>query len=71
MEFEGLVKIGFAESGTKAEALATLAAIAEWARERNQENLAVARACAAELATFPSEPGRISAGRGARARSQG
>ena len=44
LEFEQLLKIIFAENGTKADALATLAATREWAAERNQDNLAAARA---------------------------
>ncbi|MGH4025798.1 MAG: PadR family transcriptional regulator [Pseudonocardiaceae bacterium] len=44
VEFEQLLKIYFAESGTKADALAALAATRAWAQERNQENLAAARA---------------------------
>jgi PadR family transcriptional regulator AphA len=43
LEFEQLLKIAFAEHGTKADALATVAAARHWARERNQENLAAAR----------------------------
>ena len=52
LEFEQLLKITFAESGTKADALATLAATAAWARERNELNLAVARAYAAGEGEF-------------------
>jgi PadR family transcriptional regulator, regulatory protein AphA len=44
LEFEQLLKISFAEHGTKADALATLAAAREWAKERNVENLAAGRA---------------------------
>jgi PadR family transcriptional regulator, regulatory protein AphA len=43
LEFEQLLKIAFAEHGTKSDALATLAAARAWARERNQGNLAAAR----------------------------
>jgi PadR family transcriptional regulator, regulatory protein AphA len=43
LEFEQLLKVTFAEYGTKADALATLAAAKAWARERNDDNLAVAR----------------------------
>ena len=52
LEFEQLVKIAFAESGTKADALATLAATARWARERNEENLTAAQAYAAGEGEF-------------------
>lgn len=44
LEFEQLLKVSFAENGTKADALATLTAAREWAAERNEENLAAARA---------------------------
>jgi PadR family transcriptional regulator AphA len=44
LEFEQLLKISFAEHGTKADALATIAAAHEWAKERNEENLATGRA---------------------------
>src|SRR5688572_12450297 len=40
LEFEQLVKVWFSEHGTKADALASIAAAAAWARERNEENLA-------------------------------
>jgi PadR family transcriptional regulator AphA len=41
LEFEQLLKIFFAENGTKANALAALAATREWARDRSAESLAV------------------------------
>jgi DNA-binding PadR family transcriptional regulator len=44
LEFEQLVKVWFSEHGTKADALANIAAAATWARERNEGNLAAARA---------------------------
>ena len=44
LEFEQLLKIFFAENGTKSDALSTLTATREWAAERNEENLAAARA---------------------------
>jgi DNA-binding PadR family transcriptional regulator len=43
LAFEQLLKVNFAEHGTTADALATLAATRAWAEERNQENLAAAR----------------------------
>ena len=43
LEFEGLLKLAFAENGTKSDALASIAAAREWALERNAENLATAR----------------------------
>lgn len=52
LEFEQLLKIAFAEHGTKADALATVAAARDWARERNQDNLAAARDYLAEQGPF-------------------
>ena len=43
LEFEQLVKVWFSEHGTKADALANIAAAAAWARERNEGNLAAGR----------------------------
>jgi PadR family transcriptional regulator, regulatory protein AphA len=47
LEFEQLVKLGFAEHGTRADALRTVAAARTWARERNVGNAEAARAYAA------------------------
>ena len=47
VEFEQLVKLSFAEHGTRADALRTVAAARAWARDRNVENLAAAREYAA------------------------
>jgi PadR family transcriptional regulator AphA len=47
VEFEQLVKLSFAEHGTREDALRTVAAARAWARERNVENLAAAREYAA------------------------
>lgn len=44
LEFEQLLKVTFAENGTRADALATLAATRAWAEERNQDNVTAARA---------------------------
>jgi PadR family transcriptional regulator AphA len=44
LEFEGLLKVFFAEYGTRGDALASIAAARAWALERNEANLAVARA---------------------------
>src|SRR4051812_5826826 len=44
LEFEQLVKVFFAEHGTTADTLATLAAVHTWAVERNQDNRAAAPA---------------------------
>lgn len=53
LEFEQLVKIHFADSGTKAHVQANLAAARDWVRERNQENLATGRAYLAGEGAFP------------------
>lgn len=44
LEFEQLLKVSFAENGTKSDALKTLTAAREWAEERNQLNLVVLQA---------------------------
>jgi DNA-binding PadR family transcriptional regulator len=44
LEFEQLLKVSFAEHGTKAGALANIAAARAWAVERNQGNLEAGRA---------------------------
>jgi DNA-binding PadR family transcriptional regulator len=41
LEFEQLLKVFFADSGTTAGVLATLAAAQHWARARSQESLAI------------------------------
>lgn len=43
LEFEQLLKIFFAEGGSRADALGTLAAVRAWAVERNEDNLVAAR----------------------------
>ena len=53
LEFEQLLKLGFAANGTRADALAQLAAARAWASERNQENLEAARAYARGTGPFP------------------
>jgi PadR family transcriptional regulator, regulatory protein AphA len=54
LEFEQLLKVWFSEHGTKQDALASIAAAAAWARERNQDNLAAARAYRAGEGPFQS-----------------
>jgi PadR family transcriptional regulator, regulatory protein AphA len=44
LEFEQLLKVWFSEHGTKADALANIAAAAAWARERNEGSLAAGTA---------------------------
>jgi PadR family transcriptional regulator AphA len=53
LEFEQLLKIHFADSGTKEGVLANLAATLEWVQEQNEENLATARAYLAGQGAFP------------------
>jgi PadR family transcriptional regulator AphA len=47
LEFEQLLKVSFAEQGTREDALATVAATRAWAEDRNVENLEAARQYAA------------------------
>jgi DNA-binding PadR family transcriptional regulator len=54
LECEQLLKIFFAEHGTRADALATLAQVRGWAAERNEGNLAAARSYLAGDAPFQS-----------------
>lgn len=53
LEFEQLVKIVFADSGTKSDILANLHATFEWVRQETAENLATARAYADGTGAFP------------------
>jgi DNA-binding PadR family transcriptional regulator len=53
LEFEQLLKIHFADSGTKQDVLENLAATLEWVREQNVENLATARAYLEGEGAFP------------------
>ena len=65
LEFEQLVKIHFADSGTKADVIANLEATRAWVLEQNEENLAAARAYLAGQGPFPQRaalnqlPGRF------------
>ena len=53
LEFEQLLKISFADSGTKADILANLDAARAWVAEQNEENLASARAHLEGRGLFP------------------
>jgi DNA-binding PadR family transcriptional regulator len=53
LEFEQLVKIGFADSGTKADILANLDATRAWVLAQNEDNLATARAYLEGSGAFP------------------
>ncbi len=53
LEFEQLLKIHFADSGTKADILANLDATRTWLRQQNEENLAAGRAYLEGRGPFP------------------
>jgi len=53
LEFEQLLKISFADSGSRADVVANLSAAREWLSEQNQENLATARAYLEGTGAFP------------------
>jgi PadR family transcriptional regulator, regulatory protein AphA len=53
IEFEQLLKVFFAENGTKAGTLATLRAAQEWAKARTAESLAVGESYAEGQGPFP------------------
>jgi len=53
LECEQLVKIHFADSGTKADVLANLRAARTWVLEQNEENLATGRAYLEGRGAFP------------------
>jgi PadR family transcriptional regulator AphA len=53
LEFEQLVKISFADSGSKADILANLDATRRWVLEQNEENLATGRAYLEGRGPFP------------------
>jgi DNA-binding PadR family transcriptional regulator len=65
LECEQLVKIHFADSGTKADVLANLDATRAWVLDQNEENLATARAYLEGRSAFPERaalnqlPGRF------------
>ena len=53
LEFEQLVKISFADSGSKADIEANLAALRTWVLEQNEENLTTAHAYLEGRGRFP------------------
>jgi PadR family transcriptional regulator AphA len=53
LEFEALLKIGFADSGSRSDVLANLDATRVWVLAQNEENLATARAYLEGRGTFP------------------
>jgi DNA-binding PadR family transcriptional regulator len=60
LEFEQLLKVFFADHGTKADALKAVATIKQWARDRNAENIAVARSYVAGAGPFPERAAVLS-----------
>jgi len=53
LEFEQLLKISFADSGSKADIATNLAATRTWVLDQNEENLATARAYLEGRSAFP------------------
>src|SRR5690348_13223380 len=53
IEFEQLLKVFFAENGTKTSTLATLRAAQEWAKARTAESLAVGESYAEDRGLYP------------------
>ena len=53
LEFEQLLKISFADSGSKADIVTNLDATRAWVVEQNEENLATARAYLEDRSAFP------------------
>jgi DNA-binding PadR family transcriptional regulator len=53
LEFEELLKLFFADQGSRADAAATVRRIAEWAREQTEIHAAVARSYLAGAGPFP------------------
>jgi PadR family transcriptional regulator AphA len=60
LEFEQLLKVFFADHGTKADALTTVATIKDWSSDRNAENIAVARSYLAGTGPFPERAAVLS-----------
>jgi PadR family transcriptional regulator AphA len=60
LEFEQLLKVFFADHGTKADALQAVANIRAWAQDRTEENIAVARSYVAGTGPFPERAAMLS-----------
>jgi PadR family transcriptional regulator AphA len=60
LEFEQFLKVFFAENGTRDGLLTVLRGIAAWARERNEENIAAARAYVTGTGPFPERAAILS-----------
>lgn len=59
LEFEQLLKVFFSENGTKTELLFTLNSIRTWARDRNGENIEVARSYVDAMGPFPERAAQL------------
>jgi DNA-binding PadR family transcriptional regulator len=59
LEFEQLLKVFFADSGTKRDALTNLGAAEQWARERSAESLAIGRQYASGEGPFPERSAQL------------
>jgi len=59
LEFEQLLKVFFSESGTREDALTTLAATSEWAKARSRESLEVGRRYMAGDGPFPERAAQL------------
>jgi DNA-binding PadR family transcriptional regulator len=60
LEFEQLLKVFFADHGTKTDALRAVAHIKTWARDRNAENIDIARSYIAGTGPFPERAAVLS-----------
>ncbi len=60
LEFEQLLKVFFADHGTKADALQAIDNIRAWAQHRTEENIAVARSYLAGTGPFPERAAVLS-----------
>jgi DNA-binding PadR family transcriptional regulator len=60
LEFEQLLKVFFADQGTRTDALYAIGSIKDWARQRNALNIAVARSYVAGTAPFPERAAVLS-----------
>jgi PadR family transcriptional regulator, regulatory protein AphA len=60
LEFEQLLKVFFADHGTRADARKAIGSIKDWAAERNALNIAVARSYVAGTAPFPERAAVLS-----------
>lgn len=59
LEFEGLLKVFFAEHGTRQDLLATLAATREWAEQRAADDARIARGYLAGEGQFPERTAQL------------